>query len=55
MLKEFIEILFDASSTIRLLLTSKIEMVSFLGGISGIKGGSIKLKNLSLPASEKLL
>ena len=30
-------------------------MVSFLGGINGIKGGSIKLKNLSLPASEKLL
>lgn len=55
MLKEFIEMLFDASSTIRLLLTSKIEMVSFLGGISGISGGSHKLKNLSLPASEKLL
>lgn len=55
MLKEFIEMLFDASTTIRLLLTSKIEMVSFLGGINGIKGGSVKLKNLSLPASEKLL
>lgn len=55
MLKEFIESLFEASSTIRVLITSKIEMISFLGGISGVKGGAIKLKSLSTMASEKLL
>lgn len=54
MLKEFIESLFEASSTIKLLLTSKIELISFLGGINGVKGRVIKLKPLSLMASEKL-
>ena len=55
MLKEFIETLFEASSTIKVLITSKIEMISFLGGINGVKGGVIKLKSLSLNASERLL
>ena len=55
MLKEFIESLFEASSTIRVLITSKIDMISFLGGISGVKSGAIKLKSLSIVASEQLL
>jgi hypothetical protein len=55
MLKEFIEILFENSSTIRVLITSNIEVVSFLGGISGVKGGAVKLQSLSQYASEKLL
>jgi AAA domain len=55
MLKSFIESLFEASSTIRVLLTSKIELISFLGGINGVKGGVIKMKPLTLMASEKLL
>ena len=55
MLKSFIESLFEASSTIRVLLTAKIELISFLGGINGVKGGVIKMKPLSLMASEKLL
>jgi len=55
MLKDFIESLFEASSTIRVLITSKIDMISFLGGINGVKGGSKQLKNLSQMASEKLL
>ena len=55
MLKEFIELLFEASSRIKVLLTSKIELISFLGGINGVKGRVIKLKPLTLMASEKLL
>lgn len=55
MLKNFIEALFEASSTIKVLLTSKIDLVSFLGGINGVKGGVMKLKPLSLMSSEKLL
>ena len=55
MLKNFIDWLFEASSAIKLLLTSKIELISFLGIINGVKGRVIQLKPLSLMASEKLL
>ena len=55
MLKLFIESLFEASSTIKVLLTSKIEIISFLGGINGVKGRVVKLKPLALISSEKLL
>lgn len=55
MLKSFIELLFEASSTIKVLLTSKIELISFLGGINGVRGRVIKLKPLSIMSSEKLI
>jgi hypothetical protein len=55
MLKNFIESLFEASSIIKVLLTSKIELVSFLGGINNVKGRVIKLKPLTTAYSEKLL
>lgn len=54
-MKDFLENLFESSTSIKVLLTSKIEPVAYLGGISGVKDSVIKLKPLSTQFSEKLL
>jgi len=54
-LKEFLEIFMHEWISAKVLLTSKIEPVAFLGGISGIKDSVIKLKPLTTQFSEKLL
>lgn len=54
-LKEFLEMIFEGSQTIKVLLTSKIEPVAYLGGINGVKDSVIKLKPLTTQFSEKLL
>ena len=54
-LKEFLEKLFEYSTSIKVLLTSKIEPVAYLGGISGVKDGVIRLKPLNTQFSERLL
>lgn len=54
-LKEFLEKLFESSTKIKVLLTSKIEPVAYLGGISGVSDRTIKLKPLHNQFAEKLL
>lgn len=54
-LKEFLEMIFEGSQSIKVLLTSKIEPVAYLGGINGVKDSVIKLKPLNTQFSEKLL
>jgi hypothetical protein len=54
-LKEFLEMIFEGSQSIKVLLTSKIEPVAYLGGINGVKDSTIKLKPLTTQFSEKLL
>lgn len=54
-LKDFLEKLFESSVSIKVLLTSKIEPVAYLGGISGVKDSVIKLKPLATQFAEKLL
>ena len=54
-LKEFLEKLFESSTKMKVLLTSKIEPVSYLGGISGVADRVFKLRPLSTQFSEKLL
>jgi hypothetical protein len=54
-LKEFLEMIFEGSQSIKVLLTSKIEPVAYLGGINGVKDSTIKLKPLNTQFSEKLL
>jgi len=54
-LKEFLEKLFESSTKIKVLLTSKIEPVSYVGGINGVADRVFKLKPLNTQFSEKLL
>ena len=54
MLKEFLEIIFEAAQ-IKILLTSKIELGAFLGGINGVSERVIKIQPLNLQVSEQLL
>lgn len=54
-LKEFLEKIFAGSRVIKVLLTSKIEPVAYLGGINGVKDCVIRLRPLSIQFSEKLL
>ena len=54
-LKEFLERLFEESQSIKVLLTSKIEPVAYLGGINGVNDSVIKLKPLNTQFSERLL
>jgi len=42
MLKEFLEIIFEAAQ-IKILLTSKIELGAFLGGINGVSEWVMKI------------
>ena len=51
MLKEFLELIFEAAQ-IKILLTSKIELGAFLGGINGVSERVIKIQPLSLQVSE---
>ena len=55
MLKEFLEIIFEAAQKIKVLLTSKIELGAFLGGINGVSERVIKIMPLSIAMSEQLL
>lgn len=54
-LKEFLEMIYEGSGSVKVLLTSKIEPVAYLGGINGVKDSVIKLKPLNIQFSEKLL
>ncbi|CAI2386019.1 unnamed protein product [Moneuplotes crassus] len=54
-LKEFLEMIFERSQHIKVLLTSKIEPISYLGGINGVHDSVIRLKPLTPQFSERLL
>lgn len=54
-LKMFLDTLFESSNKIKVILTSKIEPVSYLGGLNGVHDRVIKLKPLSNQYAEKLL
>ena len=54
-LKKFLDTLFESSNKMKVILTSKIEPVSYLGGINGVQDKVIKLKPLTNIFAEKLL
>ncbi|CAI2358952.1 unnamed protein product [Moneuplotes crassus] len=54
-LKQFLEMIFKSSQKIKVLLTSKIEPIQYLGGIIGVEDSVIRLKPLTIQFSERLL